>query len=115
MLPRGDALRFASRLPLAFIFRPFGARHQLPNRHDLLGHSQYHVQWRASRLDTVSTARGSGWVGRLVKRESESDSYIAVRATEQSLGYVIDLNNPHINSSVTTVDQPVLGRTLLAS
>jgi hypothetical protein len=24
-LPRGDALRFASRLPLAFIFRAFGA------------------------------------------------------------------------------------------
>ena len=26
-LPRGDALRFASRLPLAFIFRAFGAAH----------------------------------------------------------------------------------------
>jgi hypothetical protein len=25
-LPRGDALRFAQRLPLAFIFRAFGAQ-----------------------------------------------------------------------------------------
>jgi hypothetical protein len=28
-LPRGDALRFASRLPLAFIFRAFGAPFRL--------------------------------------------------------------------------------------
>ena len=60
MLTRGDALSFASHLPLAVIFRALAL--------SLTGCQFYFcLEVRPLRLDTVSTARGSGWVRSLFR------------------------------------------------